>query len=409
VPSVVLDVVSVAMLVVMLAVAFRHPSGRTEAVTAIGATAVVLVIGAVGRDEAWRQVRLMLPVVLFLVAILVVARICAADGLFAALGARVRGRDPQRALVLAFTLAAVVTAALSLDATVVLLTPVLVVAAAGTSLERPLVHTCVRLANSASLLLPVSNLTNLLALPHVDLTFVEWAAVMAPVWVSVILVEYAGVRLIFRADLRQAPAERRDPPALPRFTASVVLMMLAGFAVVSPFGVDPWYVAALAAVVLSAHAVRRRSAAPREIIASAQLPFALFVLALAVVVRAVSDAFVGRAVRDVMPHGTGLGALLLIALVCTVTANLVNNLPATLLVLPVVSPLGTTAVLAALVGLGVGSGLTYPGSLANLLWRRTLTGLGHRPSAVTFHVHAALVTPVALVVGTAVLWAVRGG
>ena len=73
-----------------------------------------------------------------------------------------------------------------------------------------------------------------------------------------------------------------------------------------------------------------------------------------------------------MPDGDGLVALLVIALLATVLANVVNNLPATLLLVPLVAPLGVTAVLAALVGLGVGSGLTYTGSLANLLWRRTL-------------------------------------
>ena len=66
-----------------------------------------------------------------------------------------------------------------------------------------------RLANSASLLLPVSNLTNLLALPDVSLSFAAWALVMAPVWVVVIVVEYAGVRLFFARDL-QEPAPRAD-------------------------------------------------------------------------------------------------------------------------------------------------------------------------------------------------------
>ena len=70
-----------------------------------------------------------------------------------------------------------------------------------------------------------------------------------------------------------------------------------------------------------------------------------------------------------------------------------------------VAPLGVTAVLAALVGLGVGSGLTYTGSLANLLWRRSLRRRGGNPSARDFHLLAALVTLPAVVVGVVVLWA----
>jgi arsenical pump membrane protein len=88
-----------------------------------------------------------------------------------------------------------------------------------------------------------------------------------------------------------------------------------------------------------------------------------------------------------------------------VLANLVNNLPATLLLLPLVAPLGVPALLAALVGLNVGSGLTYTGSLANLLWRRTLRRHGEPPSARDFHRLSGLVTPPAVLAAVVVLWA----
>ena len=67
--------------------------------------------------------------------------------------------------------------------------------------------------------------------------------------------------------------------------------------------------------------------------------------------------------------------LLTIAVVATLLAALVTNLSATLLLLPLLVPLGGTAILAALIGLNVGSGLTWTGSLANLLWRRGLDRL----------------------------------
>jgi arsenical pump membrane protein len=75
-------------------------------------------------------------------------------------------------------------------------------------------------------------------------------------------------------------------------------------------------------------------------------------------------------------------AAALIALVATLAAavagvsgmlaNLVNNLPATLIVLPVASASGPGAVLAMLVGVNPGPNLTYTGSLATLLWRRVM-------------------------------------
>ena len=66
-------------------------------------------------------------------------------------------------------------------------------------------------------------------------------------------------------------------------------------------------------------------------------------------------------------------------------------------------PLGTTAVLAALLGLNIGSGITWTGSLANLLWRRTLGRNGLAVGSAEFHRVSLVVTPVALVAGVLVL------
>jgi arsenical pump membrane protein len=79
-------------------------------------------------------VRPILQVVVFLVTILVVAEMCARAGVFAAAAHLVRRRSRGRPAALftgTFLLAALVTTVLSLDATVVLVTPVAVAAAVG--------------------------------------------------------------------------------------------------------------------------------------------------------------------------------------------------------------------------------------------------------------------------------------
>ena len=60
-------------------------------------------------------------------------------------------------------------------------------------------------------------------------------------------------------------------------------------------------------------------------------------------------------------------------MIAAVLANLINNLPATLVLLAALgaSP-AAGAVLAILIGVNVGPNLTYTGSLATLLWRRVL-------------------------------------
>jgi arsenical pump membrane protein len=310
---------------------------------------------------------------------------------------------------LALVAAAVITAALSLDATVVLLTPVVAVAATTSMVSaRPMVFACVRMANSASLLLPVSNLTNLLALPRLHVAFLQFALLMAPVWLVVIGVEYLGHRLFFAGDLRSAarPAPiANGQERLPVVPLVVVVLMLAGFTVASPFGIAPAWVAAATAVVLSTYSVARRRIGLRTVVASTHLSFAVFVLCLGVVVAALSDSFLGRWIADVVPSGRGLLSLLAVAVLATLLANVVNNLPATLLLVPLVAPLGVTALLAALIGLNVGSGLTYTGSLANLLWRRSVRERGGSVSARDFHLLSALVTPPTLAAAVVTLWA----
>ena len=112
------------------------------------------------------------PVVAFLAILLVLAHLCAEEGLFAAAGdamGRASRGSPRRLLVGVFVVASVITAVLSLDATVVLLTPVVFATAYRIGVRaKPHVYACTHLANSASLLLPVSNLTNLLAFTRVE-------------------------------------------------------------------------------------------------------------------------------------------------------------------------------------------------------------------------------------------------
>jgi arsenical pump membrane protein len=405
------DVVVVLALGGMLAVAFGHPRGRVEAAVGVVCGGATLATGLLTLDQARDAVDHLAPVVAFLVTILVVSDVCARAGLFEVAAqwvGRWSGDSAVRLFTGVFVLAAVVTATLSLDATVVLLTPVVLAAGMARSVpDEPGTYACLRMANSASLLLPVSNLTNLLAIPHTDLTFTGFAVRMAPVLAVVLVVEYVGLRLLFRDRLAVTPADvngRPDP--VPAFPLVVVVLMLAGFAVVSPFGGEPWWVSLVAAVVLAVWAHRRGLVRPIHVVHAMHPGFAIWVLALGVVVAGLAEGFLGDAVQNVVPGTISLGALLGMALLATLLANVLTNLSATLLLVPLVAPLGSTAVLAALLGLNIGSGLTWSGSLANLLWRRTLRRHDVRPGNATFHRVSLTLTPISLLAAVLVLWAV---
>jgi arsenical pump membrane protein len=97
--------------------------------------------------------------------------------------------------------------------------------------------------------------------------------------------------------------------------------------------------------------------------------------------------------------------MLLLAGLAAVLANLVNNLPAVLVLLPLVAPSGAAAVLAVLIGVNIGPNLTYVGSLATLLWRRILADNDHDTELGEFTKLGLLTVPVSLIACTTALWA----
>ena len=109
-------------------------------------------------------------------------------------------------------------------------------------------------------------------------------------------------------------------------------------------------------------------------------------------------------VRHAVPGDRGLPGLFVLAAVAALLANVVNNLPAVLLLLPAAAPAGPGAVLATLIGVNVGPNLTYVGSLATLLWRRVMQHDGTPVALGRFTLLGLLTVPAALVAGVGALW-----
>jgi arsenical pump membrane protein len=410
VPEALALVLALLALTGTLAAAVVRSRWPVEAIAAAVAAAALVAVGAVSWSAARDAIGDLGPTVGFLAALLVLAEGCRREGLFDAMGglmaAGARG-SPRRLLALVFAVAGGVTAVLSLDATVVLLTPIVFATAARLRTSpRPHVYACSHLANSASLLLPVSNLTNLLAFHASGLSFTRFAGLMALPTAGAVAVEWVMLTRFFTVDLdrpRRARADAERPP-LPRFALVVVALTLAGFAASSPLGIAPAWVAAAGAAAITVPSLVRRATTPATLALAAEPSFLVFVLGLGVVVRAASDNGLADAARAVLPSGEALPELLAVAAVGAILANLVNNLPATLILVPVAAPSGAVAVLAVLIGVNVGPNLTYVGSLATLLWRRVLHVEDHEIELGEFVRLGALTVPAGLVVATVLLW-----
>jgi arsenical pump membrane protein len=390
-----------------LAAAAADSPRLPPALIAVPGAALLTLLGAVSPDDAAATLREVGPTVAFLVVVLLLADLADRDGLFswsAAVTARRAGSSAQRLLASVFLLAAVVTAVLSLDATVVLLTPVVVATARRMRVPvAPHGYAIGHLANSASLLLPVSNLTNLLAVATTGLSFLHFAGLMVAPQLVTVALEYLVLRWLFRADLRlPVSAPVHDVPPVPRLALVVVAATVAGFAVASLIGLPPVWPAAAGVAVLAVRQLATRRTGVPDLVRAANLPFGLFVLGLAVLVLVLQQHGLETLLRDLLPAGDGLVALLAVVGISALLANLVNNLPATLALLPAAAVGGVPTVLAVLIGVNLGPNLTYAGSLANLLWRRVLAA--DAPGAARFTLVGLATVPLTLLGATAALW-----
>ncbi|MEV8238724.1 SLC13 family permease [Microbacterium testaceum] len=362
---------------------------------------IALLTGVFPADDALAVADRVWPILLFVVAVTIVAELASKAGLFDVVAARLarvaRGRTVWL-WVLVVALAAVATAFLSLDTTAVLLTPVVVSMAVARKLDPlPFAFVTVVLANTASLVLPVSNLTNLLASEalgggHDPVAFL---ALLGPSALIAIAVSVVVLTLVFLRRLPKAYPDAASPtvsdPLLLR-VAGIVTVALLPLLVV---GLEPWMPALGAAIVLVAAFAWRAPAA----LGIRLVPWSLLVFAggLFLAVGALEALGIGRVTSVLAGTGDDLVSLWQVAGVGALAANGINNLPA---YLALESVAGSPARLAALlIGVNAGPIVTPWASLATLLWHDRLVAAGIEVKWGRFIVLGAVIAPLILVLG----------
>jgi Na+/H+ antiporter NhaD/arsenite permease-like protein len=379
------------------------PGDRATAVLTLGLVALALVCALTGllpladlRDLADRVG----PVLLFVAAIAVAAELAESAGVFALVAARLSrwGRGRTWALwALVVLLTVLSTAFLSLDTTAVLVSPLVVAIAVRARLNPvPFALVAVWLANTASLFLPVSNLTNLLAAPAIGGGPAGFlGATWAPALVGV-LVPVAILTVVHRGDIRgrYIDDEQRTADDRPLLIVAGVVVAVLLPALVS--GLDVTIVALVAAALLIAATALR---APRAL-RPGLVPWSPIGIAAAlfVIVATLQAHGAGRLVAQLAGSGTDPLSLLRLAAAGAVGANAINNLPAYLVLEAHTG--GTARLVALLVGVNLGPLVTPWASLATLLWHRRMRAAGVRIGwaryAVLGLVAAAITVPLAV-------------
>jgi len=363
--------------------------------------AVALLTRLLAPADAGAVIERIAPVLVFLVAVTVIAGLADAAKVFevAAREAAHLGRGKTwRLWLLVVTLATALTIVLSLDTCAVLLTPVVLAMARQLDIPPKLfAFTTVWLAGTASLLLPVSNLTNLLALHRFDQLGLGLRDYLGLSWrpaVAAVLITVVVLAVLFHRDLRRSyvvpPTPGIDDKVLFWGAAGVCLAL--GPAFVTGVNVA-WPASAGALVLLVLFAVRR----PTEL-TWALLPWRLVVtvVGLFLVVAALAAHGLEHLLDDVA--GTTPGGLLAdlrLTGTAALGANAVDNLPAYLAMEPLAATEGRRMMLL-LIGVNCGCLLTLWGSLATLLWRDRCIAAGVHISWWSFLWRGLVLTPLVL-------------
>lgn len=325
-----------------------------------------MVVDAVG--QAW-------PPFVLVAGLLLIGQTASADGLFEALGARIARAPlpPLGLLVALLALVAAVTALLNLDTAVVFLTPVLIHAARTRGLdERAFLYGAVFMSNSASLLLPGSNLTNLLVIRSGHMNGGEFATQMLAAWLTACLVTTILIAFVF--PLHPTARHPTTAPPLRPGIGAVAIFAAAMFVLLLPDAALPVLAIGIAATV-------RQHRVPRLDLRALTPLFALAV-SLGTLARA------WNAPSHLLTHlstwpTAGLAAL---------SSVLFNNLPAAMLLSAQPPPHPR----ALLIGLDIGPNLAVTGSLSAILWLQAARTAGARPSLRTYSGLGLILVPLTL-------------
>ena len=411
------------ILTVTLVLVLVRPGGVGEAWWAALGGGVVLVLGLVTLGQAGRVVLETWDALVLLVGMMALSAVAEKAGFFdwaASLTARAGGGCVFYLYGFVFLVGTLVTATLSQDATAIVLTPIVYGMAVRLRLDPlPFMFACVYTANTASLFLPVSNLTGLLAYGAFDLGFARFALVMLLPATLAVATNFLIFAWLFRKDLRGG-YDVKLPPFIPEDRAFFGLAsfgvagVLAAFFLAPVFGVSIGLVALVAGALVTVVARFAGWASLGEVGRSVSWGIVVLVVGLFLVVQGVENAGLAalaeRAFAADAP-GDGLGEILAVTVGSALGSNVINNVPMTVLALGAVGPLvaegtlGVATVYAIVVGTSIGPNLTTVGSLATLIWLGIARDKGLEITAKDYLKIGVIATPPILLVASVGLWA----
>ena len=392
-----------------------------KTVAALGGGVLMIVLGVLHQDEAFGAIDF--NVIFLLLGMMVIANVLRRTGVFqwvAIRAIRFAGIEPWRILVVLCLITAVASAFLDNVTTVVLIGPITLFIAASLRVSPvPYLIAEILASNIGGAATLIGDPPNLLIGSAAGLDFGTFAANMTPVSILVLVAFFAVARVLFAADL----AIQRESIAVPeldesrvisdyrlmRLSVTVMLATIAGFLVAGPLGYEPATIALLGASVL--FILTREE--PAEILADVEWTTLLFFVGLFMVVEGLIHVGIIEAVANALFAATG-GDLTVTTLALLwlsgVASGIVDNIPYTATVIPVVQQLEANGVevlplwWALAMGADFGGNATIIGASANVIIASMSERAGHPITFRAFLRYGIPTVVISLLISTAYLW-----
>lgn len=379
----------------------RSPSRTgTIRVVAVSVSAIAVVVAvAADASQARAAVEQAWPPFVLVAGLLAVGAVAQATGLFDAVGHRMGGLRGSHAISLCgvLLLVAATTAVLNLHTAAAFLTPIAVAAARRRGVrEDAFLYGTLFMTNAASLVLPGSNLTNLLVLGHGQVSGAEFASRMWPGSLAAVVVTI-GVVVVWRwPDLREPRGciVDGDPPV-----SGIGVLVVAAVAVAVVATRAPAVPVLLLAVTTSALAVAIGQLSWRRILDAVDPLVLVALFGMAVVLGTVARSWDGPARLLESSHRAVTVA---VAALATVPFN---NLPAAALL----SAGDVAHPRALLLGLNLGPNLAVTGSLSAFVWIKAARAAGAAPDWRRVSRVGLVLVPLTVTAAAAGLWLLAPG
>ena len=384
-----------------------RPMRWPEWIWAVAGAVLLIVLGLMPLGEAGQAVAKGTDVYLFLIGMMLLSETAREHGAFdwiAATAVNMAGRSRAKLFALVYATGVIVTTFMSNDATAVVLTPAVFVAAKKAKADPlPLLFACALIANAASFVLPISNPANLVLYGGHMPPLGAWMAAFALPSLASILVTFAVLRFTQRA--RIAGDCESDVTRDPLSTGGKLAMLGIGLTallllVVSALNIELGLPTALAGIATAVIVSLLAGRSPLTLARSVSWGVLPLVAGLFVLVEALDRtgviAWVAQGLRDMLADPTRAAAVSGTTL--AFVSNAMNNLPAGLVASSAIAQAHPPQIVtdALLIGVDLGPNLSVTGSLATILWLQAIRREGEDVSFLAFLKVGAVAMPLAL-------------